>query len=330
MKTIKIKSIKKIDNNSKRYDIQTKKTNNFFANGILVHNSIIKVYFYNDEWRIATNGTIDASNAISRDGINFKTLFFDILSKSNFDEMTKNFDKKNTYIFEMIHPLTQIVVNYENLKELVFIGVIQNECNENGKIVDYDIFSIYNKMRKIFKNNSVRFPRRFDLSDKTDLSDLSKIADEENISGNDFEGFVVTQIDDGKVIGRVKIKSPKYVQLHHVATGESVTNNLITVLIKNEMEEFEIYLKNLPPHVSEEYKSLKKRYFKLVRHLNKYGKIYREKSINITRKELAIDIKNTIPKYSGFIFTMIDNHNITPEKIMEKMGVKKIKSLLEK
>ncbi|MFA5999992.1 MAG: RNA ligase family protein [Candidatus Paceibacterota bacterium] len=34
----KIKSIKKIDNNSKRYDIEVEKTHNFFANNILVHN----------------------------------------------------------------------------------------------------------------------------------------------------------------------------------------------------------------------------------------------------------------------------------------------------
>ncbi len=34
----KVKSIKKIDNNSKRYDIGVESNNNFYANGILVHN----------------------------------------------------------------------------------------------------------------------------------------------------------------------------------------------------------------------------------------------------------------------------------------------------
>lgn len=38
---MKIKSIKKIDNTSKKYDISVKKNNNFFANGILVHNCSI-------------------------------------------------------------------------------------------------------------------------------------------------------------------------------------------------------------------------------------------------------------------------------------------------
>lgn len=41
---VKIKSIKKIKSDSKRYDIQTEKTSNFFANNILVHNSSCTVY----------------------------------------------------------------------------------------------------------------------------------------------------------------------------------------------------------------------------------------------------------------------------------------------
>ena len=39
MKLLKIKNIKKIQNNSLLYDIETKKNHNFFANGVLVHNS---------------------------------------------------------------------------------------------------------------------------------------------------------------------------------------------------------------------------------------------------------------------------------------------------
>lgn len=38
MKTVKIKSIEKIDSNSKRYDITVKDNNNLFVNGLLVHN----------------------------------------------------------------------------------------------------------------------------------------------------------------------------------------------------------------------------------------------------------------------------------------------------
>lgn len=39
MKLLKIKNIKKLQNTSLLYDIETKKNHNFFANGVLVHNS---------------------------------------------------------------------------------------------------------------------------------------------------------------------------------------------------------------------------------------------------------------------------------------------------
>lgn len=290
--------------------------------------SIIKIFFYNGIWNVATNGTIDADDALSRDGISFKELFFDIISEDDFYNLAENFNKGVTYLFEMIHPSTQIVVDYENTKELVFTGMINNESDEDGNMVDYDILSICKKMEKIFKNYPIRYPKTFNFS-LNDIKELSDIADNENNSGNEFEGFVVSQIYDGNVIGRVKIKSPKYVHLHHIATGESVTNNLIEVIKKNETEEFEIYLNKLPEHVSEEYKALKKKYFNLIEYLSVEGEKYRNKSKNVTRKELALEIQKFIErKYNGFIFTMVDNLEITPTELLQNYGTKKMKLLL--
>lgn len=42
---LKIKSVKKIENNSKRYDIELKKNHCFFGNNILVHNSSCTIFF---------------------------------------------------------------------------------------------------------------------------------------------------------------------------------------------------------------------------------------------------------------------------------------------
>lgn len=53
MKTVKIKSIRKIDNNSCRYDITTE-TGNFFVNGILVHNSSFTAYLKDDTFGVCS------------------------------------------------------------------------------------------------------------------------------------------------------------------------------------------------------------------------------------------------------------------------------------
>lgn len=52
MKFLKVKSIKKIKHNSKRYDIEIQDNHNFFANGILVHNSTF--YFKDGETGITS------------------------------------------------------------------------------------------------------------------------------------------------------------------------------------------------------------------------------------------------------------------------------------
>lgn len=297
-----------------------------------VDGSVIKIYHYDNKWNIATNGTIDADDAFTMDGISFKTLFYDIISEDDFNKLTENFNKDTTYLFELIHPSSQIVVNYENRKELVFLGMIHNEVIVNdGKefLFDYDILKFRKGMEKLFDKLPIRYPRVFDLNDIDDINKLSDIADEENANGNDFEGFVVAQLYNDNIIGRVKIKSPKYVNLHHVATGEGVTNNLIDVLMKNEIEEFEVYLTKLPTSVAEEYKLLKKKYFELVEYLSIEGNRYRKKNNEMTRKELALDILSHVQRNcTGFIFKMVDNPEVTPTKLLRTFGIKKVKSLL--
>lgn len=296
-----------------------------------VDGSIIKVYFYNGEWRVATNGTIDANDASNMDGISFAKIFFDVVSKEDFDKLTADFSPNLTYIFELIHPANRIVVDYDGLKELIFIGLKEND----GKLCDFNIFykSIKKKYEKLFKSLPIRFPKVFDLKKVKDVSELSEIADKENESGNGFEGFVITQVKDDIVIGRVKVKSPKYVHLHHVATGESVTNNLIRVLLENEEEEFEVYLDKLPDSVKEEYKLLKKTYFDLIEYLSKEGEYYRKRASTITRKDLALDIQNKIRRNRvGFMFTMVDKPELSALDVIyglyKEKGLKRIKHLL--
>ncbi len=301
-----------------------------------VDGSLIKVYFYNKEWQVATNGTIDAGDAkpgfITVEGqqlpsgqTNYRELFFNIIPEDDFREMAKSFDTEKTYLFEMIHPLNQIVVNYSaDTKELVFIGMKDNEGTN-----DYNIFdkSIEKKYNKIFKKYPVRFPKSYGFG-RDDVVELQDIADELNEQGNEFEGFVVSQVKDNLIIGRVKIKSSKYVQLHHIATGESISKNLIDVLLKNEMEEFEVYLGKLPHAVSDEYDALKKKYFELVQYLCEQRKCYAEKSLKVSRKELALSIQRDVSRNKqGMIFTLIDRE-LSVEELLKSYGAKKVRDLL--
>ncbi|HIE27969.1 TPA: hypothetical protein EYP66_11850 [Candidatus Poribacteria bacterium] len=54
MKLVKLKSIKKIQSDSKRFDIETEKTHNFFANDILVHNSSMTAFIKDGEFGVCS------------------------------------------------------------------------------------------------------------------------------------------------------------------------------------------------------------------------------------------------------------------------------------
>jgi len=262
--------------------------------------SIIKIYFYDGKWRIATNGTIEAEDATTHDDrTTFKDLFFDVISPYTFEILTSYFYKDSTYLFELIHPVSRVVVDYKGKKELVFIG-----CRCNDTLVDDNILSLQYPFVDEFEE--IRLPRIF-LINIFDLSELSVIADKANQSGADFEGFVVSETEGLEVIGRVKIKSPKYLKLHRLTGGEGVTNNIINILLDGEQDEFEAYVKQLPPYIKVEYEELKGKYEKLIFQLDGYFKIYKTLSESVTRKDLALDILKTVPKgWSGLIFTHID------------------------
>ena len=293
-----------------------------------IDGSIIKVYFYKGKWRVATNGTIEAEDATTYDDkTTFKDLFFDVLSLTKFEELTSLLYKDTTYLFELIHPMNRVVVDYHEKKELIFIGA---RCNIS--FVDDNIFQLQYQFVDQF--DVIRLPKLYAINIH-DLSELSAIADKANISGADFEGFVVAETKDFKVIGRVKIKSPKYLKLHRLTGGEGVTNNIINILLDGEQDEFEAYVNQLPSYIKDEYDKTKEKFGQLIDQLDSYFKSYKGLSVTLTRKDLALDILKTVPKgWSGFIFTHIDRGgaplNLLRGRIdAPRSATKKLKYLLE-
>ncbi len=287
--------------------------------------SIIKVYFYDGKWRVATNGTIEAEDASTRDDkITFKDLFFDVISPDRFEELTSfYFHRDDTYLFELIHPMNRVVVDYHGKKELIFIG-----CRNNKSFVDDDIFILQYPFVKKFEE--IRLPRVF-MMHIYYLSELSKIADDLNLNGADFEGFVVVETGDFEVKGRIKIKSPKYLKLHRLTGGEGVSNNIINILLDGEQDEFEAYMNQLPSYIKDEYEETKAKYEKLLVELESCFSHFKKMSEEVSRKELAFSIIKEKPNLKGLIFTHID-HGKNPVDLLRNQlnSTKKVKYLLEK
>jgi hypothetical protein len=91
-----------------------------------VDGSIIKLWFDN-QWNLSTNGTINAYKSTCPTGETFAFLFIECFSEyGDFNSFLNKLNKNYTYIFEMVHPLMRIVIRYD--KPMIYhIGTRYND-----------------------------------------------------------------------------------------------------------------------------------------------------------------------------------------------------------
>lgn len=176
--------------------------------------SLIKVYFYDGEWRVGTNGTIFAENAELNSGPykNFRQLFDAAAEKCGLDFSRLN--RYYTYNFELCSPFNVIICPQSEIR-LIHIGTRNNRTFQE---VETDI--------------GIPQPQRYALSSLEDCIAMTKTFDFTR------EGFVVKD----KNYNRIKVKSEDYVRVHRLANNGSMTKERAIELIRaNELDEFFTY-----------------------------------------------------------------------------------------
>ena len=296
MNKIKIKSVKKIANTSKRYDIQTK-NNNFFANNILIHNSIIKVWYDEDQWHISTNGVINAYKADLQSDVGefktFGTLFASVFPNKLYGKLNKNY----TYMFELVSPWNRVVVPYKKT-DIYHTGT---RDNESGEEINIDV--------------GIKKPQEFSFAS---LEDTIKMSEELPF---DEEGYVVVD----KNWNRVKIKSPAYLAVHRLCNNGVVTRKRILELIRmNEQSEFLSYY----PEYQKEFDLVKDEY------ITYRDKIYDDfvwysniKESFDSRKDFAMEAKKrTAP---AFLFGLLDGKFKNFDEFIDTISSEKLEKIIE-
>lgn len=186
-----------------------------------IDGSLMKVYFWNNEWRLATNGAINAYKTPLDGESSYKT-FGDLWDSiwSNWREtMNKNADKECTYMFEMISPYNKVVIPYQE-SEIFFLGwrdnIVGYELNPDDSLIRYYQF----------------MPRHYPLYT------LNEVITAANNLPWDKEGYVVCD----KNFNRIKIKSPAYLIAHYAANNGVITKKrLIKIILAGEESEFLVY-----------------------------------------------------------------------------------------
>ena len=288
MKVVKIKHINEIECDSKRYDIQTKETNNFFANGILVHNSMIQVYWdwYEEKWFAATTGTAEGEGEVNnKNGTTFNDLFWETVDKVVRDKYGYSFNEKLLnknliYVFELTTPYNIVVKPHgESSATVLTVRNRETLVELSGKDLELVALSI-----------GIPLVKSYDLN-ATNVGQLLKTL--EGMPWHD-EGYVVVDAD----FNRIKIKNPAYVAVHHLK-GKSAEHNIMVIIKTNEIEEFAA---TFPGRTEELYK-LKEGYDALIIKLNGiWDELKDRKPKNISKDEQK--------KYAAAVFEICGKHDV--------------------
>lgn len=203
-----------------------------------VDGSLIQVYFCfpTKKWEIATRGMAFAEGIDNTGTGSFRSAVLNAMGNWNenkFQSFSSTLNEKLTYIFEYCGPSNQIVTPYET-DHLVLLSIVENYTGKE----------FLNKIElcvKLFNTNwnmNVRCPKIFNFeTEKQMLDALDKFENRE-------EGFVAVDKTTGV---RVKLKSTKYLELHHLRGNTLTQQRILELVITGEADEYLTYFNTDAP-----------------------------------------------------------------------------------
>lgn len=261
--------------------------------------SIIKVWYDNGEWKISTNGTINAYNA-SICGLfvseyeNYGNLFLSTCKKQGIEFSTLPINA--THIFEIVSPF-QHVVNYkENV--VYYLG-----SRNNVTLREYKTECDGAILPRVFPLNSLE----------------ACIKASEAMEWREEEGYVVKDAN----YNRIKIKSPKHIEAAY--RKESILNSeraIIETILKGEESEFLSYFPEYTVFFNKWIDKLEDFEKQIVDTFDKYKHIE-------NRKEFAKAVENE--ELKSFLFLMKKGTptakdvvmNLRPRQILDRFSQKR-------
>lgn len=270
-----------------------------------VDGSIIGLYYYNGQWRVATNSTIDASDAPMSNYIRYKTF------KDLFDEAWKNtglsFDDLNInycYTMELVSPDNRVVIKYDK-PELFLLGVRDMRT-----------------LKEIDTTLPMSKPKVFNI--KT-FNDCIAVANQLGLSQ---EGFVVRDRNNH----RIKIKSPEYLEAHYLKNSVCpAPYKIVDIVRNNEISEFlsycpeyEYLIKKVQEQLNNILQIIDKQYILISPYIKKYcnQKDFAKVIIKEANNNVINDDNKLQTQYLWLYFKFYKQENI--QEYIEQMTSKQL------
>jgi hypothetical protein len=261
-----------------------------------IDGSIMKVVNLDGEnCLISTNGVIDAFKCHLPESVgsncpfnSFGELFlegmkFYGLGKEDFPRL---FKPGFTYIFELTSPHNQVVVQWKETK-VWFLGVRDNLTFQETFYGDHELSKV------------------FDTPKVYPITNIDQCVAAASALPEDEEGYVVCD----KGFNRIKVKSPRYVQLHYMANNQNWSGRrVLEILLAGEVSEYIAYF----PKFKAAFDVVKAKYDAYVRDLNDVqnaiDNLLEVYNGSMPKKNFAkwVFAINSIRPHSGFAFAYFD------------------------
>ena len=222
--------------------------------------SLMTLYWYQDNWQVASSGTPDAGGPAHESGITFAQLFWKTWNIMGYALPT---DRNQCFMFELMTPENRVIMQHGESR-LVLIGArdLTTFCEHDPAPIaaanGWQAVSVY------------------------PLATLEEcVTAAMKLTGINGEGFVVCDTS----FHRIKVKSPQYVALSHMKDTLS-PRSMLEVIRKNESDEFLNYF----PEIRPVYESVKARFDELLAALEaEYAAVKQIES----QKEFAMAVKSS-------------------------------------
>ena len=176
-----------------------------------VDGSLCRLYYWNDEWRIASSGTIDARTTKVAAGKSFFALVKKALATYNlsWEDFVATLNTARTYMYELATQDNPIVIQY-NGYHLYYLGERDNATYEEFYLPDDRIDNV----REYYYNS------------------VDEVIEAANKLSPQEEGFVVRDNN----WHRIKVKNPRYFELHYQENNGRP--DLLNLVLFGDKEEF--------------------------------------------------------------------------------------------
>jgi RNA ligase len=199
-------------------------------------------------------------------------------------------NRECTYLFEIIYPENQIVVNYGQMNDIVLLAVIQTQTGEEISMQsEYDRGLTFNYLKPL-----------------NELKNLS-LTELKNLNIKNREGFIIRYADGY----RVKVKFEDYFRIHKIVTNMS-DKNIFDIFVSGNKDEFYDLIGKIPDEFHNEFKgkyeAIENAYAEIEQKCLSICLTFKQNNPNFVRKDAALYFRE-YGHLSPVLFLMIDERD---------------------